>query len=203
MAEEITLLFRKTKASIGSVEVDASITETHTGTAEVTDHPVEQGAAVSDHVRVQPATLTLEGFVSNTPLPLSSDPLTRRNSLGVEFDSRSSMDLSRAGQAYTDLERLKNAGELFTVVTMLRSYDNMLMTSLVVPRDATTGDGLRFSATFKQVRLATSRTVQATTSEDKTQGKKRLDKKNPTPTPEPTERSSALRVGLNKLRGIP
>lgn len=188
MAEQITLLFRKQKTSIGSIEIDASISETHVGRVEVTDHPVEQGAAVSDHARVLPETLTLEGFVSNTPLPVSNGALTRRNSLGVEFDSRSEMDLSRAGQAYTDLVRLKNAGELFSIVTMLRSYDNMLMTSLDVPRDAATGDGLRFSASFKQVRVAESRTVQpATTSEDKTRPKTKLDKKAAPTTPAPVD----------------
>ena len=176
----VTLLFRTKKASIGSVELDASISESHSGDVDVTDHPVESGAAISDHARAQPEKLTLEGIISNTPI--------------APFDEGAPPDQTRAGQAYADLLVLKDAGELISVVTALRTYEDMVLVSLNVPRDAATGNVLRFSASFKQVRVVNSQTVQITTAEDKTKAKKRLDKQTPPETPAPTQSKSFLKT---------
>lgn len=50
------------------VSFDQTRSEQHEATAEVTDHPVETGSNIADHVRPQPQTLTLEVFVTNTPI---------------------------------------------------------------------------------------------------------------------------------------
>lgn len=50
------------------IDFDATITETHSQAATATEHPVEVGANVSDHVRAQLAKISLEGFVTNTPI---------------------------------------------------------------------------------------------------------------------------------------
>ena len=72
---EVSLVFKTTKASIGSLELDASVTETHSAEVDVTDHPIESGANISDHVRPRAEVLTIEGLVTNSPLPVKSDPL--------------------------------------------------------------------------------------------------------------------------------
>jgi hypothetical protein len=53
---------------LGQLHFDVVITEDHERTAEVTDHSVEQGVAIVDHVRPLPDRVTLEVFVSNTPI---------------------------------------------------------------------------------------------------------------------------------------
>lgn len=59
--------------TIGTIWIDVSISETHSLTAEVSEHPVEDGSNISDNVRAQPRTVQLEGLVTNHPteLPLS------------------------------------------------------------------------------------------------------------------------------------
>lgn len=49
------------------VPFDLTMSEAHEATAEVTEHPVEQGANIADHVRQNPQTLSLEVYVTNTP----------------------------------------------------------------------------------------------------------------------------------------
>jgi hypothetical protein len=49
----------------------------HGQTALVTQHPVESGADISDHVRPELPTVTLEGVVSNTPLFAVSEIASR------------------------------------------------------------------------------------------------------------------------------
>lgn len=39
--------------------------------AEVTEHPVEQGPEITDHIQIKNATMTLKGKFSNTPLDMS------------------------------------------------------------------------------------------------------------------------------------
>ena len=55
-------------AAAGIQQFDAVLSEEHERDAEVTDHSVEQGVAITDHVRPEPDRLTLEVFVSNTPV---------------------------------------------------------------------------------------------------------------------------------------
>ncbi len=54
--------------SLGQLHFDVVYSEEHERTAEVTSHTVEQGAAIVDHVRPNPDHLTLNVFVSNSPL---------------------------------------------------------------------------------------------------------------------------------------
>ena len=55
-------------SQLGQQHFDAILSEDHSRTTLVTEHPVEQGTAIVDHVRPNPDELTLECFVTNTPV---------------------------------------------------------------------------------------------------------------------------------------
>src|ERR1019366_3122042 len=55
-------------SALGSLLFDAIYSEEHNQSSMVTDHPVEQGTNITDNVRPLPAKVTLEVFVSNTPV---------------------------------------------------------------------------------------------------------------------------------------
>jgi len=59
--------------TIGPIWIDVSISEKHGLTAEVSDHPVERGTNIVDHIRPTPRTVQIEGLVTNHPTeqPLS------------------------------------------------------------------------------------------------------------------------------------
>lgn len=156
---EVSLFFLRTRAVIDTLTVDASLSEQHTSEVEVTEHPVEVGASITDHLRPKPDMLVLEGVVSNDPMPSSADPDLPRSSGTALFSTHSESDATRAGQAYRTLLALKESGHLITVVTSLRSYDNMALKSLSVPRSPQSGQALRFSATFIEVKLVSNREV--------------------------------------------
>ena len=118
-----------------TVELDAAVSDGYQGDVDVTEHAVETGANIADHARLKSDKVTVEGVVSNTPL----------TGAGVA---------GRAEAAFGDLIALKNARQLMTVITPRRTYYNMVLESLASTNDAKTGDALRFTATFKQVRLA-------------------------------------------------
>lgn len=167
---ELTLLFKTTPAKIDQLVLDASVTESHTGEVEVTEHPVEQGANIADHARPKPDSVTIEGIVSNTPL--SHAQATRiTESQGVTFETTSLADAiagqaGNAESALATLRDLKDNPRLVTIVTALHTYDSMILISLSVPRDARSGDALRFTATFRQVRLVSNKTTTQTVAKE-------------------------------------
>lgn len=59
--------------TIGTIWIDVSISEKHSVGAEVSDHPVERGTNIADHIRPTPRTVQIEGLVTNHPIeqPLS------------------------------------------------------------------------------------------------------------------------------------
>lgn len=73
MAQLVTITWQGDSGQTFSVSLDASLHEQHTGTATITDHPVELGSNIADHIRPDPDMLTIEGVVSNQPLYLPSD----------------------------------------------------------------------------------------------------------------------------------
>lgn len=50
------------------VQFDVVSVQSHEGTVEVTEHPVEEGSDIADHARPVPELLSIEGFVSNKPM---------------------------------------------------------------------------------------------------------------------------------------
>src|SRR5713101_5273233 len=55
-------------ALLDVITIDATLQEVHKADAEVTEHPVELGADITDHVRPKPVELRIEGIISDTPI---------------------------------------------------------------------------------------------------------------------------------------
>jgi hypothetical protein len=55
------------ETTVGELELDATISEVTDITAEATEHPVEEGSNITDHVRPGLLRIQLECIVSNTP----------------------------------------------------------------------------------------------------------------------------------------
>lgn len=153
MSNPLALLYKATKAKIGAIELDASLTESHDAEVDVTEHPVERGVDVADHIRPKPETVTIEGLVSNRPIGLgglSSIPVVG----GFLTDNE-----SRAQTALTKLIELKDSGTTLTLTTAIKKYENMVMTSLKYPRDAKLGGSVKFTAVFKRIHIVETKTT--------------------------------------------
>lgn len=182
--------FGKTKVKISKsrlefVELDVSLNETHSYDTVITDHPVEAGANISDHVRVSPVRLKISGVVSNTPLSLT----------------QINLNPIRAEQALGTLLQWQEAAELLTVATTLSTYESFLLKSVSVQRDKEKANGVFVDLEFQMVSLAESATatVEPTSSTKAVTSKKSVGKK-PTTTVTP-KRSLALK-GIKALTGL-
>lgn len=169
----VALLFKKQLAQIDSLVLDASVSESHTVEVQITDHPVEQGVDVTDHRRRKPRQLTIEGIVSNTPLPQVSDPTTLVTVGNVTFQSLSAgstADTVPALNAYQTLLALADSPKLITVITALQTYENMTLSNLSVPRDASVGQSLHFTATLREIKLVRNDVAQVSANTTRANG---------------------------------
>lgn len=133
--------------------------------AEVTDHPIENGGVVTDHVRQRPGSIRITALISNTPVE-GPRATYNPNASPPKFELVDAPSEARpADDARETLESIHKVGD--TVDLFLgeeetgRLYDGLVMQALSFPRDAKTGSKLRFSASFRQVLFAESKVVAA------------------------------------------
>lgn len=163
--------------------LDASISETHSADADATDHPVEQGSNITDHIRPKPRTLSIEGIISNTPTSPDREALYAPDEPGP------------AEAAYFTLENRRQGGFLHTVVTKLSRYDNMALLTISEPRSASVGDALQFTLGFKEIRIVQNQTVTVQTKLPSGQPKSSTGTK----VPKPQTPSAAQKTALKAL----
>ena len=196
----LTLVFKKTRAILDTLVLDASVSETHSQEIEVTDHPVEQGANITDHRRRKPFVLTMEGIITNTPLPVESAAKSTQTYDGKSWTSRASAVPGRAEDAYATLQALCDSSKLLTITTALKVYPNMTLTSLSVPRDASTGQSLRFHATLREIRIVKNVTANIQAKTPRAKPAVDLHKKPAPPASPAQENQSLARAGAKAAK---
>lgn len=137
----------------GKVTFDAVFHLDHYAEAALTEHPVQSGAPISDHAYVRPKTLTIEVGMTDA---------VKGGSAG------------RSASAFKMFMELLSLREPLRVVTRLKTYDNMVITSVSAPDDKSTMNALKAVITFKEVIMADVLTVsvQQKTSSSKTSSTK-------------------------------
>lgn len=147
------------------VEVDAVVSEQHTLSNKITDHPVEQGANVSDHSRPDPRRVTLQCVHTNTPLS-GADGSDRAREMWLRF------------------VRLHESPQLIAVDTIRDTYTSMAVESVSTTVDVKSAQAFVFTVVLKQIRVVQNKFVQIKPTKDtRGQGNKKKGKQ--------TEKSAA------------
>lgn len=135
----LSLLFGKkyAQSSVGGIFLDATLTEDHQYNARATSYPIETGGDITDHIINEPETLNITGIVTDTPLSLLSS-------------------FNRSVDAFNRLINIYQNKQLITVVTGIKVYTNMCITSLQVPRNVQTGQSLTFVIEMQKIFLDNS-----------------------------------------------
>jgi len=181
------LIFGPTRVELGekdgflfttsAMTLDCSVSESHDRSSIVTDNEVEDGASVTDHVRLNPIKLTIEGIITDSPISaiqslggLVAETFAQKKTdnpvlaslaasgagsvIGLLFNSDRSPEA-----AFEALEELWQKREPFKVVTKLKRYESMVIESLTAPRSKEVGRALRFTMALKQIRILKKETV--------------------------------------------
>ncbi|MBL0320452.1 MAG: hypothetical protein IPP74_14350 [Alphaproteobacteria bacterium] len=126
-----TVLFSTqiTQRSIGPFTGYVCMEENSNDELEITQHPVQRGADITDHAYLKPATVS------------------------IRFIYTPNFTLTPLDQMYQELLALQSSREPFTIVTGKRVYQNMLFRSLSVSTDVTKENILYVMGDFQQVIL--------------------------------------------------
>lgn len=127
---------------------DVILSEVHDDDVTVTQHPVDTGAAISDHAIVQPASVTCVFGWSDSSRALNS-----------VLDGSILKGMQTSKDVYDKLVELKNSRALLRLSTGKRSYENVLITKLKVSTTVDTESAAIIEITFQEVFVVEAQTV--------------------------------------------
>ncbi len=149
------------------------MTEGYEVAADVTEHAVETGSNISDHVRAKNRTFTLTAFISNTPIETPTFGMDGATgsiaaasvTVGGKTFSASTFQFSQSFDRVKAVDLalidLVESGQRVTIVTSVRKTDNCAITRYRWDRNVENGNDLDLTLEITRLRTATTRQVAA------------------------------------------
>ena len=132
----------------------------------VTNHPIEDGSPVTDHIVSEPKKITVSGVISDASFFFAADDTFSKVSTLPDGTSKRVPVEGRAQKALDQLEQIRDGREVFTLQTRNEIFEQMVFTSFSVPRDANTGDAARVRFTAQQIETVKRRFVTVPKAKD-------------------------------------
>ena len=135
---------KKKPVSVWGIEFDALIDESKTMTSKIPEYPVEQGFPVSDTIINDPISISLNLYLSNTP---------------VTWLYRHGSSNDRVKRICEMIEKKWFEKSLTKIVTTDATYTDMGITSISIKKSADIGYAREIAITAKKVRKTKRKTV--------------------------------------------
>jgi hypothetical protein len=126
---------------------DLTVRESVKRPASATQWPIEDGASISDHVKIDSVNLMLEGFISDTPI-------RKETSYPVV-----SSGLTRSQQAHDKIVELQKAKVIVEVFTDAAIYETMLVETVTHDKNKSKRGGLWLVVQLREARLVSAQDV--------------------------------------------
>ena len=156
----LSTLFQQQSRRIGLIVPSVVVSEKHSDTLEITEHPVETGAPVSDHAYKRPSEVVMEvGFAGGGSL--------------LDFIDTSSLGLTLGlspKETYQQILDLQTSRIPFDVVTGKRLYSNMLIRAIGVTTDRTSENVLMAVLTLREVNITQTQQIAVADKADMKEG---------------------------------
>lgn len=135
--------------------------------ADVSSYAIESGSEVSDHIQIKNDTITLSGWITESPLELRGDIISSAGANGT-----------RVKQAIDWLNTTFETRQTISLVTRDTVLENVVLTGISYDYDDAL-DAMKFDLSFERIRLVSSKEVdviatktKSTTNKGKTVKKK-------------------------------
>jgi len=152
----------KPRRRIGPIQAQVTMREHHTDEINLTQHPVEQGATISDHAYKLPARLSIQVGWSNSPSPANTGIASLAGNMiaGLASTIRGfGSSGNYVNDIYARLLQLQASLIPFDVLTARRIYKNMMFMALSCTTDEKTAEALIVYADFQEVIIVNTQTV--------------------------------------------
>lgn len=166
----VSSMLVKPRRSVGAMVLQVTLSESHQDELEITDHPIEQGALISDHAFKRPAEVTIQGAWSLSP---SQSGLIDGVLGGLKSTITGAQQIL-SGKApdglsdiYNRLLKLQKEVIPFDVYTGKRKYSNMVIRSLSVTTDTNSENSLMVTLVCREVLMVATRILSVTTDTSK------------------------------------
>lgn len=124
---------------IGTLIPDVVVREAQRDEMVITDHPVEIGAAISDHAFLRPVEVEMQ----------------------IGWSDSTGRYVGYSRDAYEELIALQRSREPFTLTTGSRRYSNMLVSSITLQKDEKTEHIAAISVRLREVIIVTTQMTSA------------------------------------------
>ena len=151
-------LFIRVQRSIGGIQLDSTLEESHNNTVELTQNPIEAGVDITDHAITRPKIVRLRAVVTDSPLGVAAFAKIVDTITGF-FGTSTSSNITRSQQAYNALVVLQEAKEPITLTTRLVVYENMIITGIESSQDKDTSRAAFMDITLEQIIITESKVV--------------------------------------------
>ena len=131
-------------ATIGTLQCDCIVDHVTNFDASVTEHPIEGGFVIADHVAREAMKLSVTAII--TPTPVSY------------FRAMGGANPDRLSEAAAYFESVHLAGEPINIVLPDAIYNDMVMTSCPLPRNVQDGFCYRLALEFTHVTIVSQKT---------------------------------------------
>lgn len=152
----ITGIVLDDNTTMPDITAQAIIEEQHEDELELTEHPVEQGAAITDHAFKKPARVVLTLGWSNSP-SISAQIIAAG---GVSTQSvLNGSQIDQIKLIYQNLLKLQSSRALFTLYTGKRIYTNMVAKTIATSTDSKTENSFIVRVICQQIIIVNTQTV--------------------------------------------
>lgn len=157
---------------LASLEFDVMIEENHEWTADITTNPVEVGSPVADHVLLNSDKFRVTAMVSDSSLVGSFYNDIARRIIGQPPGTQTE---TATQLAFNMLRSMFEAQQTLTVYTKYKTYSDMVISSIGIPRSNVNGNSIQFSVEFMHIRVVSTQTVNVPPGISKKADKKATD----------------------------
>ena len=133
------------KTHVAGFFFDAFLKLDHERKLTITDHPVEEGANITDHAFVEPKAVSIEIGMSDVCSSFVDGQFTQR--------------YSRSVSAFDTLEKLQADRVPIEIHTKLATYKNMMIETITAPDDYLTRNNLRATVFFREIIVVSTKTA--------------------------------------------
>ena len=142
-----------TSKGVSAIPFDLLTSESHGLEFDVSEHSVEDGSVINDHVRQKLRQCTITGIFTIHPLA------KEYSDKEVDVSKRQPITENRARELINRLESLASDRKPVRLVTSMRIYPEMLIASVQHQRGPQDGESSKFTMVLREFRKVTLRQV--------------------------------------------
>lgn len=153
----------KNDGDFDAISFDLLVDESHALEFDVTDHAVENGSVISDHIQERLRSVEVTGLFTNHSISksafVSEGKLKSKDSVQiVDVDSARGQTIEGQPNVCLDkwkaLQQLARRKKKVRLVTSLEVYDEMVFESLSTVRGPEDGDAIKFRIRLREIKTA-------------------------------------------------